>query len=199
MSANPRAQVTATLCEVGSGGADAAPSASRILPVVYDELRRLAASYLKRERPGHTLQATALVHEAFLRLVDQDRVQWQGQTHFFAVAAQAMRRVLVDHARSRGRKKRGGAWLRVTLGDALAANRGEEIALDDVLALDQALTRLAALDPREATLVEQRFFAGRTLAQAAEHLGVSLRTAESDWAHAKAWLSRELSEQAAAK
>jgi RNA polymerase sigma factor (TIGR02999 family) len=177
----------------------ATPASSRLLPIVYDELRRLAASYLRRERPGHTLQPTALVHEAFLRLVDQERVDWQGQTHFFAVAAQAMRRVLVDYARRRRRAKRGGGWLRVPLDDALDLGDGQGLALEDVLALDQALTRLSELDPREARLVEQRFFAGRTLAEAAEELGVSLRTAESDWAHAKAWLSRELSERAAAK
>jgi RNA polymerase sigma factor (TIGR02999 family) len=193
-----RAEVTATLTEMGNRRA-AEPGASRLLPIVYDELRRLAASYLRRERPGHTLQPTALVHEAFLRLVDQERVAWKGQTHFFAVAAQAMRRVLVDHARRRARAKRGGGWLRLTFDDALDLSGGEGFALDDVLALDQALTRLSELDPREAQLVEQRFFAGRTLAEAAEELGISLRTAESDWAHAKAWLSRELSERAAAK
>ena len=194
VSTDPKLDVTAALIELQEGANDLEPTAKRILPTVYAELRSLAAYYLRGERPGHTLQATALVHEAFLRLADQDRVNWRGRTHFFAVAAQAMRRVLVDHARARLREKRGGDLQRVTLGDSLPGCPSDPAGLDleTILDLDRALTKLAALDPRQADLVEQRFFGGCPVAQAATNLGVSVRTAEADWAHAKAWLSREL-------
>ena len=171
-----------------------APSPEQLVPIVYDELRRLAAYYLKSERPGQTLQATALVNEAYLRLVDQTRVEWQGRTHFFAVAAQAMRRILVDHARAKLRDKRGGGLQRVTFVDEAVPGIGSDHALEDIVALDEALTKLAEIDPRQAKLVEQRFFAGLSVEEAAEELGISKRTAEGDWTHAKAWLSRALAE-----
>jgi len=195
MDTDPRQDVTAALVELDSDRATSAATLTRILPTVYGELRALASHYLRGERAGHTLQTTALVHEAYLKLADQKRVQWQGRTHFFAVAATAMRRLLVDHARARLRDKRGGDLQRVTLGDAVPGKRdgAGELDLDSILDLDRALTRLEELDPRQASLVEQRFFAGRTVEEAASQLGISVRTAESDWTHAKAWLSRELS------
>lgn len=177
-------------------GADAATATSvdRLFSEVYAELRKLAARHLARERPGHTLQATALANEAYLRLIDQSRVAWRGRTHFFAVAAQAMRRVLVDHARSRSRGKRGGGLQRVTFVEEVHPALGSECGLEDLVALDEALTKLAALDPRQASLVEQRFFGGLTIEEAAAELGVSTRTAEDDWTHAKAWLNRALTD-----
>lgn len=160
------------------------------MPLVYDEFRALAARHLRRERANHTLQPTALVHEAYLRLIDQTRVDWQGRTHFFAVGAQAIRRILVDHARNRKRQKRGGGAGRVTLDEsvALAPQRAEEI-----LALDEALETLGKLDARQAQVVEMRFFAGMSVEEVAEVLGVSKRTIEGDWTMARAWLMRELS------
>lgn len=161
---------------------------------IYAELRRLAASYLLRERPGHTLQATALANEAYLRMIDQTRVAWRGRTHFFAVAAQAMRRILVDHARGRLRDKRGGGLERVTFVEDVTPDLGEECSFEDVLALDEALHKLEKLDSRQAKLVEQRFFGGLSVEEAAAELGISSRTAEADWTHAKAWLNRALTE-----
>ena len=187
-----REAVTQALSASDSGVA----SASEILPRVYSELRRLANHYLQAERSGHTLQPTALVHEAYMRLVDQTRVEWKGRTHFFAVAAQAMRRVLVDHARARLREKRGGGLRRVTLDEEVGQRSDTErrfLDVEDVIALDAALTRLAEIDAREASVVEQRIFGGSELKEIAANLDVSLRTVESDWAHAKAWLARELS------
>lgn len=186
MHSDAKQEVTRVLCEGGAG-------APEILPLVYSELRRLANHYLQAERAGHTLQATALVHEAYMRLVDQSRVEWKGRTHFFAVAAQAMRRVLVDHARGKLREKRGGGLHRVTLGDEIPIRNAGVLDVEDVIALDEALSRLAEIDARQASIVEQRVFAGSTLKEAAANLGVSLRTVEADWAHAKAWLHRELS------
>ena len=172
-----------------------------LMPVVYDELRGLARAYLHRERSGHTLQPTALVNEAYLRLIDQRRMQWCGRTHFFAIGARMMRRLLVDHARGRGREKRGGDWQKLTLDHELGerivplfgigSGRGE-LDREDFLALHDALEKLAALDERQARVVEMRFFAGLTMAEIAEALEVSKRTAEGDWTHAKAWLKREL-------
>jgi RNA polymerase sigma factor (TIGR02999 family) len=164
-----------------------------LLPLVYDELRRLAASKLAHERPGQTLDATALVHEAYLRLVDQQRVSWQGRAHFFGLAAQAMRRILVDHARRRKAAKRGYQHA-VTLDDDTPVGAAEPPP-DEILAVDEALERLAALDPRQARLVELRYFAGFTIEEAAELLGVSPATAKRDWAMARAWLQRELGSQ----
>ena len=173
-----------------AGLQDGDPSvAARLLPLVYDDFRALALRHLARERAGHTLQPTALVHEAYLKLVDQTRVNWQGRTHFFAVGAQAMRRILVEHARSRRREKRGGDRQRVELdeGAALAPERGV-----DLLDLDEALKRLEALDERQARVVELRFFGGLNMVEVAQALGVSKRTAEGDWRMARAWLHREL-------
>ena len=161
-------------------------AAGELLPLVYEELRKLAADKLTREKPGHTLQGTALVHEAYLRLVDQTSApEWNGRWHFFAAAAEAMRRILVDRARSRGRLKRGGGRQRVSF---------EEMELtvddppDDLLALDEALDELARMHPEKAQLVKLRYFGGLTMDQAAEALGISPRTAGRDWAYARAWL-----------
>lgn len=167
-----------------------------LLPVVYDELRRQARRALRREAEGHTLQPTALVHEAYLRLIDQRRAQWASRTQFFAVSAQLMRRILVDHARARRRAKRGGGAAQVTLTD-VAASEGSTVDTDatavDTLDLDEALTRFAALDPGKARLVELRYFAGLSIPEAAVALGVSPATVGREWAVARAWLRRELS------
>jgi RNA polymerase sigma factor (TIGR02999 family) len=164
----------------------------RLMLVVYEDLRRLAHRYLQQEREGHTLEATALVNEAFLKLIDQTRVDWRGRTHFFAVGAQAMRRVLVNHAKTKKRLKRGGGRNQVPLDEPLAVSADRA---DDVLALDEALERLAALDARQARIVELRFFGGLTVAEAAEVLGVSPRTIEREWTACRAWLRRELADQ----
>ena len=165
-------------------------SARELLPLVYDELRRLAAQRLAREAPGQTLQATALVHEAYLRLIggDPDR-PWDGRGHFFAAAAEAMRRILVENARRHHRAKRGGDRARVDLDDAGPAAPETD---DDLLALDEALEKLAAKDPVKAQLVQLRVFAGLTLAEAAEILGLSTSTADRYWAYARAWLRVEI-------
>jgi len=165
-----------------------------LLPVVYAELRRQARRALRREAAGHTLQPTALVHEAYLKLVDQRPDRWQSRAQFFAVAARCMRQVLVDAARTRRAAKRGGGARPITLSDGLAgapAAGGEAIG-DDVLALDAALTRLAALDPEQARLVELRYFAGLTLDDTAATLGVSPATVSREWTVARRWLRREL-------
>jgi RNA polymerase sigma factor (TIGR02999 family) len=183
---NPE-QVSQLLDQMKEGDESAA---ERLMPLVYAEFRALAARYLKRERANHTLQPTALVNEAYLKLVDQSRVQWQGRTHFFAVGAQAMRRILVDHARRRQRLRHGGQRARVTLDEAVALSPQRD---EDVLALDEALERLSKLDPRQAQVVELRFFAGLSVEEVADLLGVSKRTVEGDWTMARAWLHRELS------
>jgi RNA polymerase sigma factor (TIGR02999 family) len=162
----------------------------RLLPAIYDELHRQAARAMRREDGAHTLQATELVHEAYLRLVDQRRVEWRSRAHFFGVAAQMMRRVLVDHARTRLAEKRGGALQRVTLGD-VGAGASDDDGLD-VLALHEALERLAALDPDQARLVELRYFGGLGIEDTAQALGVSPATVKREWAVARAWLRREL-------
>lgn len=164
------------------------------MPLVYQELRRIAASYLASERPDHTLQATALVHEAYLKLVDLSRMDWRGRSHFRAVASQAMRRILVDHARERGALKRGGGLSPVTLGDSLVPAPGSAFDPADLVSLDQAMGKLAGLDPRQAKVLELRLFGGLTVAEIAEVLGVSKRTVEGDWTHGRAWLRLELSE-----
>jgi len=160
-----------------------------LAPEVYEELRRLAGSYMRKEREGHTLQATALANEAYLRLADQTKVKWRGRAQFLAIAARAMRQILVDHARRRDAEKRGGEFARVTLSDT-AATFGQPVL--DLLALEEALTSLGALDERKARVVELRFFAGLTSKEAAEALGVSETTVEDDWALARAWLRRRL-------
>ena len=165
-------------------------AAEQLLPLVYDELRKLAAQRLAQEKPGQTLQATALVHDAYLRLVGpEDGRSWDGRGHFFAAAAEAMRRILVESARRRACVRHGGGWERVDL-DATALVAPE--AGDDLLALDEALTRLASEDPLCADLVKLRYFAGLTIPQAAELLGVSPRKADFVWSFARAWLRREI-------
>jgi len=177
-----------TLDGVAQGDTDAM---DRLLPVVYEELRRLAARYLKGERPGHTLQPTALAHEAYLRLVGQRESSWQGRSHFLGVAARAMRSVLVDHARRRKAIKRGGGQAPVPLDATLIVAGSLPVAFDD---LDRALDDLAKLSERQARVVELRYFAGLTIEETAEVLGISPVTVKRDWALARAWLYRELSE-----
>ena len=160
-----------------------------LLPLVYAELRRLAAGYLRREKPGQTLQPTALVHEAYLRLMKDRPDRWQNRAHFCAIAAHSMRQILIERARARGAAKRGGARPRVTLDEALVAGNDRSI---DLLALDEALERLAALDPEQARLVELRFFGGLTVEETAEAMNISPATVKRHWTVAKAWLSREL-------
>ena len=161
----------------------------RLMSVVYRDLHRRAAAYLRRERPGDTLSPTALVHEAYLRLVDQERVAWKNRGQFYGVAAQMMRRILVDRARARNMAKRSGHWARVTVDDGARAMLPVDV---DVLDLDAALARLATFDPRTCLLAELRFFAGLSLAEAGDAVGISIATAERDWQAARAWLSKEL-------
>ncbi len=160
-----------------------------LIPLVYAELHRVAQNYLRRERRGHTLQSSALVHEAFLRLVDQ-RVAWRNRAHFFGIAAQLMRRILVDYARSRGNEKHGGDQLHLELNDALDAAAERDA---DLVALDDALTDLAAIDPQQSRVIELRYFGGLTIEETAEALGLSDTTVEREWRLARAWLRRELS------
>ncbi|MBK8913176.1 MAG: sigma-70 family RNA polymerase sigma factor [Phycisphaerales bacterium] len=168
-----------------------ATAAQELLPIVYQELRALAASLFRDQKPGNTLQPTALVHEAYLKLVDQ-AIDWSGRSQFFVVAAKAMRSILVDHARGRNRDKRGGGRQRVTLSADPAAPDAQELPVE---LIDAALTRLAELDDRKARLVELRFFGGLSLEQAADTLGVARSTASEDWRMARAWLYNELREQ----
>jgi RNA polymerase sigma factor (TIGR02999 family) len=162
----------------------------RLIPVVYTELRRQAARHLGHERPGHTLQTTDLIHEAYLKLVDQKKVRWQNRAHFFAIAAQLMRRILVDHARRRHRAKRGGSGIDLPLEEGLAV--AAEKSDVDLLALDEALTRLAGIDVRQGQIVELRCFSGLSIEETATVLGVSLTTVKDDLNMAKAWLRREI-------
>ena len=173
------ADVTQILRRISSGEAGAA---DQLTPLVYRELRELAASYMRRERDDHTLQATALVHEAYLRLVDQTRVQWQDRAHFLGVAAQAMRRILIDHARAKQTKKRGAGWER---SPSSQIADGEGACPLDLLALDDALETLAADEPRKARVVEMRYFGGLALREIAEVLEVSLTTVEREWRYAQ--------------
>ena len=161
-----------------------------LLPVVYGELRRLAQSYLSRERTDHTLQATALVHEAYIRLVDQTSVTWQNRAHFFGIASQMMRRILVNHAEAHKAAKRGGGRTRLSLDDAVSFARNKEV---DLIALDDALNRLAKIDMQQSRIVEMRFFGGLTIEEITEALSISHATVERDWRMAKSWLRRELS------
>ena len=165
----------------------------RLVPLLYEDLRRLAAGYMRHESPGHSLQPTALVHEAYVRLIDQRQVHWRNRAHFFGVAAGIMRRILVDHARCRRADKRGGAWDRVTLVEDQVADRTREI---DVLALHESLERLAAFDPRHERIVELRYFGGLTIEEVAEVVGISEATVVRDWTIAKAWLRADLSARA---
>ena len=185
MSSQPN--ITELLVGYGRGDKEAL---DQLMPLVYDELRRQAARYLRREQPGHTLQTTALIHEAYVRLVDQRTVQWQNRAHFFGIAAQLMRRILVDHARTKKRAKRGGSGVRVSLDEATVAVKGQDL---DVVALDEALERLAKIDEQQSRVVELRFFSGLTVEETAEVMGISAATVKRDWSMAKAWLHRELS------
>jgi RNA polymerase sigma factor (TIGR02999 family) len=187
---SPRHDVTLLLAEVGRGDPAAA---ARLMELVYAELRALAGDYARRQRADHTLQPTALVHEAFLKLVDADSAEWKDRAHFFAVAATAMRQILTDHARAqRAQKRGGGEWQKVTLSDvALPGAPGENRAID-LIALDDALSELAAFDARKHRIVEMRFFGGLTVEDVARLEGVSTTTVESDWRAARAWLSMRL-------
>ncbi len=184
-------EITQLLLAWGSGEEEAF---EKLAPLVYAELHALARRYMAGERPGHTLQTTALVNEAYLRLIETSRVQWQNRAHFFAVSAQLMRRILVDFARSRNYAKRGGAAQRLSLDEAppVAVERGA-----DLIALDDALTALSAFDPRKAQIVELRFFGGLTEDETAEVLKVSSDTVTRDWRLAKVWLRRELTHREA--
>ena len=162
-----------------------------LMVLVYDELRRLARRYMRRENQGHTLQTSALVNEAYLRLIDQKKVQWQNRAHFFGVASQLMRRILVDHARSRSRAKRGGGVQMVSLAEPGATSR--EVA--EVIALDNALKDLAEMDPRKCRIVEMKFFGGLTNEEVAEVLKVTSRTVEREWRKSKAWLHRQVTRE----
>jgi RNA polymerase sigma factor (TIGR02999 family) len=183
------ANVTQILSEIEHGDPSAA---EQLLPLVYSELRQLAAAKLTNEKRGQTLQATALVHEAYLRLVDVEKVHhWDSRGHFFAAAAEAMRRILVENARRKGRQKHGGEWSRVELGEVELATTTTD---ERLLAIDEALDRLADEDPQAAQLVKLRFFAGFSITEAAEIIGVSRTTAYEQWAYARAWLQCEVEE-----
>jgi len=186
MAAPSPKEVTRLLVDWGNGDQAAL---DELIPLVYDELRRLAGRYMRRESEGHTLQTSALVNEAYLRLVDQKNVKWQNRAHFFGVAAQLMRRILVDHARSRSRAKRGGGVQMVPLAEQAVIS--QELA--DVIALDDALKNLAEMDPRKSQIVEMKFFGGLTTEEVAEVLNVTSRTVEREWRKAKAWLNRAIS------
>lgn len=187
-------QVTRILTEMQSGHRSAA---EQLLPLVYDELRVLADQFLRRERRDHTLQPTALVHEAYMKLVRQDGMQWQGRAHFYAVAAQAMRRILINHARSHQAAKRGGGGERIRLCDRHVPDSGHDVANRfsspvELLALNEALNRLEHLDERQCRVVELRFFGGLSVDETAEALGVSARLVKLDWKMARAWLHQQL-------
>ena len=187
MTISSQHEVTRLLIRLTDGDGDVL---GELLPLVYDELRRLAAGYLRRERPGHTLQPTALVHEAYLRMVDQSQVRWQNRAHFLGVAAQMMRRILVDHARGQRAEKRGGEIQKLSLDENIDVS-GERAA--DLVALDEALERLAEFDPQKARVVELRFFGGLSVEETAEVLGVSAPTVKRQWRMAKAWLYGQVS------
>ncbi len=183
-------EVTAILSQIEAGDPAAA---DRLLPLVYEELRKLAAAKLAQEKPGQTLQATSLVHEAWIRLVGGDRQHsWNGRNHFFAAAAEAMRRILVEQARRKNAAKHGGDWQRIELRDQCGVGGGTPQI--DLLALDEALSHLEKVDGRAAEIVKLRFFGGLTMPEAAAALDISLATAENDWAYAKGWLKYRLSD-----
>lgn len=186
MGAAPAPEVTRLLMSWSKGDRSALEA---LMPLVYGELRQLASAYLRRERPGHTLQSTALVHEAFLRLVDQRGVEWRNRAHFYGIAAQMIRRILVDYARAQHAEKRGSGNMKLSLDEALAVPGKTEL---DLLGLDQALDRLAALDVRQARVVELRFFAGLSIEETAEVMELSPATVKREWTTARAWLFREM-------
>ncbi|MCA1606358.1 MAG: sigma-70 family RNA polymerase sigma factor [Acidobacteria bacterium] len=189
MSASKQDEVTQLLVRWSEGDTGAI---EKLTPLVYDELRRLAHKYIKREREGHTLQTTALVHEAYVRLVEQKSVHWQNRAHFFAVSAKVMRRILVDYARKSGSAKRGGGAQKVTLDEGAIISRGRA---SELVALDEALQGLGEIHPRRNKVVELRYFGGMNNREAAEVLKISEASIERDWRFAKAWLYRELQQQ----
>ena len=186
-AASPQQQVTQLLCDWRSGDRAAL---EKLIPLVQPELQRLAHHCMSRERPGHTLQTTALLDDAYLQLADKTHPQWQNRAHFFAVAAQLMRRIMVDHARQRQALKRGGGAIRVTLDEAAAVT---QTRADELLALDEALEKLATFDRRKAEVVEMRYFGGLTMEEIAEVLKVHVNTVARDWTAARAWLLAALS------
>lgn len=183
----PNSSVTELLAKARSGDSSAL---ANVFPLIYEELRRLAQIQIKREPDGHTLSPTALVHEAYMRLIDYTRMEWNGRAHFMAVAATAMRRILVEHARGHRSLKRGGALQRVSIE---SVQLGTEERAELLIAVDDALSRLKEIDPRQAQVVECRFFGGMTEEETADALGIGLRTAKRDWAKAKVWLHKEIS------
>ena len=183
---SPPIDITELLVNWGNGDASAL---DKLLPLVARELHQLAHNFMRRESPGHTLQTTALINEAYLKLVNQNRVQWQGRAHFFGIAAKMMRRILLNYARDRKRFKRGGNAIQVSLSDAALF---PACKARDLIALDDALKRLAEAEPRKAEVVEMRFFGGLSVEEAAEVLNVSAVTVSRDWKFAKAWLAREI-------
>jgi RNA polymerase sigma-70 factor (ECF subfamily) len=182
----PTKDVTLLLQKMSDGNQDVV---SELVPLLYDELRRLASHYLRRERGDHTLQATALVHEAYMRLVDQREVRWKNRSHFFGVASQVMRRILLDYARSHKAAKRGGLADKLSLDQVMVVSKEN---CGELLALEEILKRLEAVDPQQAKIVELRVFGGLTVEEAAEVLAISPATVKRDWSMAKAWLTREL-------
>jgi len=180
-------QITKLLKEWSGGNREVL---DELIPLVYDELRRQASRHLRKERSNHTLQTTALIHEAYLKLIGYNQIEWQNRAHFFAIASVAMRRILVDHARERKREKRGGAAEKLPLDEAFQISVNEKSV--DLIALDEALNRLAKLDARQARVVELRYFAGLSIDETAEVLGVSNATVRLDWNLAKAWLKLEI-------
>ena len=190
MADGPRDELTRILQDARDGNEAAA---SRLLPLVYDELRQLAGAYFRTQNRDHTLQPTALVHEAYVRLINSDHAEWNDRAHFFAVAATAMRQILIDHARRKGADKRGGSWKQVPMDQASNhADLGHNL---DLLALDEAMQRLSKRNPRKAQVVELRVFGGLTCDETAAVLGITSKAAEADWYGARAWLRRELSDE----
>ena len=190
MQSSPSQEITALLAEWSSGNQEAL---DELAPLVYQELRQLAARELRRERPDHTLQSTALVHEAYLRLIGQRRVQWQNREHFFAIAAQIIRRILVSYARGRNSFKRGGTSIRVPFEESLASAACSNLNLQE---LDDALSTLSGIDPQQGRIIELRFFGGLSIQQTARVLGISTSTVTRDWNLARAWLHRALTRSA---
>lgn len=187
MESEPQEEITQLLVAWGEGDKQAF---DRLMPYVYGELRRLAHAYMRRQRTDHTLQTTALVNEAYMRLIDSSQIRWQDRNHFFAMSARLMRRILVDFARAKNAQKRGGGDHKVTLDEEMPVEERKEA---DLLALDEALTRLAEMDERQSRIVELKYFGGLTEEEIADFLEISARTVRRDWSVARAWLYRELS------
>ncbi len=188
MPSDSSSQVTLLLSRWRAGDREALDA---LMPLVYEELRRLARHYLQQERPDHTLQSTALVHEAYVRLLGQGLPEWKSRAHFFGVAAKLMRQILVDHARSHRAAKRGGNSVKLTLTEGLVGRKGKDV---DLLALDDALNSLANLSPQQSHIVELRFFSGLTIEDTSEVLGISPATVKRHWTTARAWLFREMNQ-----